>query len=69
MGVTGEMPETGTQAKERGGAKDVGEKYKRSCPAEEPERVARSFPVETYEPRESAGWREAFGRFEALIGA
>ena len=31
--------------------------------------VAASFPVETFEPRDVAAWREAFGRFEALGGA
>ncbi len=29
--------------------------------------VARSFPVVTYEPRETAAWDEAMGRFNALV--
>jgi rhamnulokinase len=29
--------------------------------------VARSFPVTTYEPRDTAAWVDAFGRFEALL--
>jgi rhamnulokinase len=31
--------------------------------------VARSFPVTTYEPRDTAAWADAAGRFEALVGA
>jgi rhamnulokinase len=31
--------------------------------------VARSFPVVTYEPRDTAAWADAAGRFEALVGA
>ena len=31
--------------------------------------VAASFPVETYEPRDVAAWRDAAGRFDALAGA
>lgn len=30
--------------------------------------VAASFPVETYEPRNSAAWEDAAGRFEAFAG-
>jgi len=29
--------------------------------------VARSFPAVTYEPRDNAAWRDAAGRFEALL--
>ncbi len=31
--------------------------------------VARSFPVTTFEPRETAAWDEAAGRFTTLLGA
>ena len=31
--------------------------------------VARSFPVITYEPRDTAAWDDAAGRFDALVGA
>ena len=30
--------------------------------------VARSFPVTTYEPRDTAAWADAAGRFDALVG-
>ena len=30
--------------------------------------VARSFPVVTYEPRDTAAWDEAAGRFARLLG-
>jgi rhamnulokinase len=30
--------------------------------------VRRSFPVETYQPQNTAAWDEAFGRFETLLG-
>ena len=30
--------------------------------------VARSFPVVVYEPRDTAAWNEAAGRFEGLVG-
>ena len=29
--------------------------------------VARSFPVTTYEPRDTAAWADAFGRFQTLL--
>ncbi len=31
--------------------------------------VARSFPVTTYEPRDTAAWEDAAGRFDAMVGA
>jgi rhamnulokinase len=31
--------------------------------------VARSFPVTTFEPRDTAAWDEAYGRFSALLGS
>jgi rhamnulokinase len=29
--------------------------------------VARSFPVTTYEPRDTAAWDDAAGKFDAMI--
>jgi rhamnulokinase len=31
--------------------------------------VARSFPVTVYEPRDTAAWTDAAGRFAALVPA
>ncbi len=31
--------------------------------------VARSFPISTYEPRDTPAWTEAAGRFDKLVGA
>ena len=31
--------------------------------------IARSFPVLAYEPRDTAAWAEAAGRFNPLVGA
>jgi rhamnulokinase len=30
--------------------------------------VARTFPITVYEPRDTAAWNDAMGRFEALMG-
>jgi len=40
-----------------------------ASPAEARAVVARSFPVQTYEPRDRAGWADAAGRFALLVGA